>query len=202
MYLYQTPSCFSSMFASHLFIHFVATIRQVVRVTTNLGGGKRWGNLKLKILLINLIFPSVVLDSTHILWILKQKTSQDFVGAKDSPKDKGVVAFLDLIREDHGAYFSYFSFMCPHVSCYFDCEHLPAAGSVLIATSPGGRGDELPRAHWYTCQSFSIYLLSTGLMTEILKNTIQDKSPACKTSRSHFREKNTYEIQITLDQKK
>lgn len=43
--------------------------------------------------------------------------------------------FLDLSRKDHSAYFS--SFMCPHVSYYFDYEHLPAAGGALVAGSPG-----------------------------------------------------------------
>ena len=58
------------------------------------------------------------------------------------PKDRGVVVFLALTREDLGAYFSSLSFMYPHVSCYFDCEHLPAAGDVLIARSPHGRAGE------------------------------------------------------------
>lgn len=49
-----------------------------------------------------------------------------------------MVEFLDLAGEDRGAYFSSLSFMCPRVSCYFDGEHLPAAGGMLTARALAG----------------------------------------------------------------
>lgn len=47
-----------------------------------------------------------------------------------------MVEFLDLTGEDCDVYFSSLSFMSPLVSCYFDGEHLPAAGGLPTARAP------------------------------------------------------------------
>lgn len=46
--------------------------------------------------------------------------------------------FLDLTGEDCDVYFSSLSFVSPLVSCYFNGEHLPAAGGLLTARAPMG----------------------------------------------------------------
>lgn len=80
----------------------------------------------------------------------------------------------------------------PHVSCYFDCEHLPAAGGVLIARSPGGRG-ELPLCP-VLCLSVLQHLFVQHWAQDYatLKTYNTTRVLLIKTHCLIFKEKNTY----------
>ena len=77
IYIYQTASW---VFFQSLFVHFVIALRQVV------GDAKEFEkyiqeNLKLRIWPVNLMFLLAVVGDTYIFWLVRQKASQDFIGA-------------------------------------------------------------------------------------------------------------------------
>lgn len=77
----------------------------------------------------------------------------------------------------------------PRVSCYFDGEHLPTAGGVLVARSPH-RGNELPLCPLVPLSvSQHLFLEHWTHAYEIVKAYNKEESPAYKNPQPHFREK-------------
>lgn len=71
----------AEFFFQSLFAYFVVALRQVVGDTKEFEKNYIGENLKLRIRPINLMFLLAVVGDMYIFWIVRQNTSQDFIGA-------------------------------------------------------------------------------------------------------------------------